>query len=338
MYPLRQVTALTLSLLIAAPPSCWSCAWFGVRVNEAIQTGLIEGNTRTEILVAKYDDTAPFIVKFFVGPPNADVKFKQVSPEEMTAKFDGIAAKANRILNPRGLRMRSARQPEEPPVVAEIKIGNMNAKVLNVSGDSWETLSTRYKIDTDEDIHYSEWVRRVVAESGRGLYALYIDVSQVQDKTELDKLLALAVTIPYAGTGNKLREEVTLDKWLEYKGARYIATGFGTDWTKQQAIQASTLVMNDWDLADHKERLETVKPDAGSQTYMMMKGQSYPDMTTFTLDGDQNTLIVYRNTGYVLAPHSTPRPAQALPPPSRSAPGKTPSVEAMIRALTPGNK
>jgi hypothetical protein len=310
MNPFRRTAAGVLSLLIAVPVPGWSCGLFGARIQEAVATGAVAGSVRTEMLVAKYDRAAraPFVVKLFVGPAGAAVRLKQVSDEEKQ-KYDAIGKTANNVLNPpmqtRGLTFRGV-----PHEVDSLVVGDIKASVLDVSNQTWEQIRDRFGIASDQDQYYKEWVQRVAAENKRGLYAAYIDVRQVADPAELDKLFRLAVTIPYSGSGSALIQQVALDKWLEYKGARGIASGFGTDWSKTDAVAALTSVMTDWDLADKGGVVSTQEDGGGTDMIIKFAGRD-KGIITFTLSGDSSVALIYKNQSYTLDAHTAANPRAA---------------------------
>ena len=291
---------LAVSVLLAVSPAspAFACLHGAKPALHSAETGIMSGSTRTERIVAVRDADAPKIVKLFVGPPNASVQIKELGADEIAA-HKALAQKAEG-LNPYVERTRGMATRGMPQPVAEYTTkSGVKITVESIGAMSWGDIQSRYSLPASgHESSYVEWVKRVGPEAKRSLYAAVVDVSQ-QQPGDSEEIYGLAVTIPYSGSAASVRQQVVLDKWLEYLGTYKVSVILHTNWDDAALANNMSEVMSaSWDLQeDHLVASATASSDgvdvgvAGGKPFFMMRG------------GD---LYFYNNANFLTAHHAPP--------------------------------
>jgi hypothetical protein len=279
---------IAASLLVSPARPSWACLHGASQSHP--QTGEVAGSTRSEKLVAHWDGRSSKIVKLFVAPRNARLTVYTLTAAE-ARRHEALASRARRT-EPVEKSMRYVRAMPRPAARYKTKSG-IEVAIYPEQGSSWQEIRQRYELpETTGDEHYAEWLKRIAA-GDRGLFAAVIDMSKAKNKPKGGEALGLAVKVDYAAKGEALRQEVALDKWLEFLGTRRTTAILHTPWPDAQIAAAlESVLAKDADILESGEgvvvalRRDLKDPGPTERTIVHAPGLKLDRPMFSILDGD----------------------------------------------------
>lgn len=306
----RPSAVLAAALCALVPADAAFACIHGART-VSVMTGQMSGSTREEKLVAKLNPGSNVAVKLFVGPANAQIRALQLSPETL-ARHEQLARTANRVLQEEsavkfrgGPVMRSLGAPQQ---VAELRTNNgVVVTVERLPGYGWSDIVNHLKFADDPSISESMelWTQKV-KKANRAIYVAKIDLSQVANgQAAREDALGVGVSMTYQASGDKLRRELVIDKWLEYLGSPGVATMFKTEFTEDQlTADFSAVVENDGILsgglsAADRAKAAFVRNGGGNGQDLGLTIPEKPGIITITVLGSD---IFFKNNSLRMTP------------------------------------
>ncbi len=327
------VLAAALAALLPAE-SVFACIHGAKTVS--VMTGKLETSRREEKLVAKLNPGSTVAVKLFVGPPNAKIEALQLSAATLAAHKD-LAAIGNAILQDEARPVMrgggTARSIGAPQEVASLTTNNgVVVKVEKLPGYRWADIVQHLKFadDPDHAASMDVWTQKV-HKAGRAIYVAKVDLTNAAQAGR-DDALGVGVSITYGASGDRLRQEIVTDKWLEYLGSPKVATMFRTAYPEDKLIadfatiaQADGLMVGG--LPQDKAGSAYAEPNAGGNgqdlTLQGIPERNGRKLTSITVKGGD---IFFKNESLKL----TDRSLQA----SLAAAGGPANTERSIRLPT----